>query len=346
MRVLVTGGAGYIGGHTCVELLLAGHSVLILDNLSNSTMAAVEAIDRAAGESTDRFPVDFVQGDIRDGDLLATLLRQRRIDAVMHFAASKSAAESCLRPLDYFDNNVGGTLSLLRAMQRSGVQRFVFSSSAAVYGDVAANPIPESEPARPAHPYGRSKWICEQVLADLVQAEPEMRSVVLRYFNPAGAHSSGLLGDAPVGDARSLFWWLGQVANGKHRALPVFGNDYSTPDGTGVRDYLHVTDVALAHVAALDFIAARPANVTLNLGRGCGLSVLDAVRAFEKASGHAVPLEFRPRRPGDVASSVADPTRAHALLDWRAQRGIEQICMDAWRWHSMDKSGMDAQQDD
>lgn len=332
MRVLVTGGTGYIGGHTCVELLLAGYSVLILDNLSNSTSAAIDAIGLAAGAAGKRLPVAFVQGDIRDGALLGTLFRQHRIDAVMHFAALKSAAESCLHPLDYFDNNVAGTLNLLLAMQHAGVQRLVFSSSAAVYGEVAARPVSESAPAHPVHPYGRSKWICEQMLADGVQAEPGLRSVVLRYFNPAGAHSSGLLGDAPVGDARSLFWSLGQVASGNRRTLHVFGNDYPTADGTGVRDYLHVTDVALAHVAALDFIAHRSANVTLNLGRGRGLSVLDAVRTFEEVSGRPIPLEFRPRRPGDVASSVADSTRAQALLDWRARRGIEQICRDAWRW--------------
>lgn len=343
MRVLVTGGAGYIGGHTCVELLLAGHSVLVLDNLSNSSAAAIEAIGRAVGGAMNRSSFAFVHGDIRDDALLGALFERHRIDAVMHFAALKSAAESCRHPLDYFDNNVGGTLSLLLAMQRAGVQRLVFSSSAAVYGEAAASPIPECAPAHPVHPYGRSKWICEQMLADSVQADPGLRSVVLRYFNPAGAHSSGLLGDAPVGDARSLFWSLGQVASGINRALPVFGNDYPTADGTGVRDYLHVTDVARAHVAALDFIAARPVSVTLNLGRGRGLSVLDVVRAFEKVSGRPIALEFRPRRPGDVASSVADAARAHALLDWRAQQGIEQICMDAWRWHSIGRSGMGVQ---
>lgn len=339
MRVLVTGGTGYIGGHTCVELLLAGHSVLVLDNLSNSSAVTIDAIGRAAGRTTDGAPVPFVQGDVRDGALLEVLLRQHRIDAVLHLAALKSAAESCRDPLGYFDNNVGGTLSLLLAMQRAGVKHFVFSSSAAVYGEVGACPVPECAPANPVHPYGRSKWMCEQILRDCVHSDPGLRSAVLRYFNPAGAHSSGLLGDAPVGDARSLFWSLCEVATGNSHALQVFGNDYPTTDGTGVRDYLHVADVARAHVAALELIADRAANVTLNLGRGRGWSVLDVVRAFEKVSGRSIPLEFQPRRPGDVASSVADPARAHALLQWRARCGIEQICMDAWRWHSIGRSG-------
>lgn len=346
MRVMVTGGAGYIGTHACVELLLAGHAVLILDNLSGSSKVAIEAVRRVVSRSVGEFSLGFVQGDIRDRALLEKLFRQWRIDAVMHFAASKSASESCESPLEYFDNNVGGTLSLLQAMQCCGVQHLVLSSSAAVYGDGAVRPVCELDVPQPVHPYGRSKWICEQMLADLVQAEAGMRSVVLRYFNPAGAHPSGALGDTPARNSRNLFWWLGQVADKKHPALPVFGTDYPTPDGTGIRDYLHVMDVAQAHVNALAYIASRPVNITLNLGSGCGHSVLDVAGVFEKVSGRAIPLEFQPRRQGDVAYSVADATRAYTVLNWSAQRGIEQICMDAWYWYSSGSTGMGVQKDD
>jgi len=325
MRVLVTGGAGYIGAHACVELLAGGHDVVVLDNLSNADTTALDGIAAITGIAP-----CFVHGDVCDRELVIRVLRDNAIEAVLHFAAWKDVEESCRQPLAYFDNNVGGTISLLRAMECAGVELLVFSSSAAVYGDAAAFPISESAPVIAANPYGRSKLACEQLVADVAASRPDFRVAILRYFNPVGAHSSGLIGERADAKASGLVPRIVQVASGRSDCLTVFGNDYPTRDGTGIRDYVHVVDIAAAHMRALDCLAAGQRDITVNLGSGCGLSVLDVVRAFERISGRVIPLRFSARRPGDVAASHADPTLAHAVLGWRAVLGIERMCEDAW----------------
>ncbi|WP_312707834.1 UDP-glucose 4-epimerase GalE [Stenotrophomonas sp.] len=327
MNVLVTGGTGFIGSHTSVELLACGHEVTILDNLVNSgveVLASIEAISQ-------KMPA-FVQGDIRDRALLERVIRDHSIDSVIHFAALKSVGESWERPLDYFDNNVAGTISLLQAMQACDVGRFVFSSSATVYGEADQCPIPESANTRTTNPYGRSKLICEQMLEDLVVSAPSLSVASLRYFNPVGAHPSGMIGEAPHGIPNNLMPYISQVASGKREYLRVFGNDYATVDGTGVRDYIHVVDLAQAHVKALEFLVRDERSITVNLGTGRGHSVLEVVAAFERASGRQIPLRIAERRAGDVASCFADPSVAHELLGWRSSRGLDQMCVDAWRW--------------
>jgi len=327
MNVLVTGGTGFIGSHTSVELLACGHEVTILDNLVNSgveVLASIETISQ-------KMPA-FVQGDIRDRALLERVIRDHSIDSVIHFAALKSVGESWERPLDYFDNNVAGTISLLQAMQACGVGRFVFSSSATVYGEADQCPIPESASTRTTNPYGRSKLICEHMLEDLVASTPSLSVASLRYFNPVGAHPSGLIGEAPHGVPNNLMPYISQVASGKREYLRVFGNDYPTVDGTGVRDYIHVVDLAQAHVKALEFLVRDERSITVNLGTGRGHSVLEVVAAFERASGRQIPLRIAERRAGDVASCFADPSIAHELLGWRPSLGLDQMCVDAWRW--------------
>jgi UDP-glucose 4-epimerase len=336
--ILITGGAGYIGSHTCVELLSAGQRVLILDNLSNSHIEVLERIERIC----DARP-DFIQGDIRDSDLLAALFANHEIGAVIHFAGLKAVGESVEKPLEYYDNNVRGTLELLTAMRRAEVRVMVFSSSATVYGDPASVPIREDFPPSATNPYGRSKLMIEEMLGDLHRADPSWRIARLRYFNPVGAHSSGLIGEDPYGIPNNLMPFIAQVAVGRRERLAVFGDDYPTPDGTGVRDYIHVVDLARGHLAALDALAREPGLLTINLGTGKGYSVLDMVHAFERASGRPVPYQIAPRRPGDIAQCYADPSLAAERLGWRAQHGIEAMCADTWRWQSMNPRGYGAE---
>ena len=332
--VLVTGGAGYIGSHTVVELLQAGHRPVVLDNLSNADAAAIDRIERITG----RRPV-FVEGDIRDRALLDELLTRHRFDATIHFAGLKAVGESVAKPLQYYDNNVAGTGVLLEALGRAGVKRFVFSSSATVYGDPETVPLHENARTGATNPYGRTKLMVEQILGDLVHADPSWSLGILRYFNPVGAHESGLIGEDPRDIPNNLMPFVAQVAVGRRQHLSVFGNDYPTPDGTGVRDYIHVVDLARGHLAALDRLAAHPGAFTVNLGTGRGYSVLEMVRAFEKACGRPVAYRVVDRRPGDIAECYADPALARELLGWQAQRGIEQMCADAWRWQSMNPMG-------
>lgn len=325
--ILITGGTGYIGSHACVALMQAGREVLILDNLCNSR---VEVVDRLAA-ICGRRPA-FVAADVRDATALDEVFDRHPIRAAMHFAGLKAVGESVEKPLDYYDNNVTGTLRLLAAMRRAEVKTLVFSSSATVYGDPAALPIREDAPRSAANPYGRSKLMIEDILADLSAAEPDWRIARLRYFNPVGAHASGLIGEDPRGTPNNLMPYIAQVAAGQRERLNVWGNDYPTPDGTGMRDYIHVEDLAAGHVAALDHLERRGGLLTVNLGTGRGISVLEMVRAFEQASGRPVPYNVAARRPGDIASCWADPGLAHRLLGWQARYGVERMCADAWRW--------------
>lgn len=332
--ILVTGGAGYIGSHTVVELLAAGHELLILDNFSNSSARVLERIERISG----RCPL-FVEGDIRDRALLDGLFAQYPIKAVIHFAGLKAVGESVEQPLRYYDNNVVGSLCLFEAMAAAGVCRLVFSSSATVYGDPHAVPIDEGFPLQATNPYGRSKLIIEDMLRDIGHADPRWRVALLRYFNPVGAHASGLIGEDPQGIPNNLMPFVAQVAVGRREVLSVFGGDYPTPDGTGVRDYIHVVDLARGHLAALDRLDTLAGVVPVNLGTGRGYSVLEVVAAFEKASGRPVPYRIVDRRPGDVAACYADPARAQELLGWSAKLDIGAMCADAWRWQSANPLG-------
>ncbi len=333
--ILVTGGTGYIGSHTVVELLAAGQDVLILDNYANSSPKVLERIADISG----RRPA-FSEGDIRDADGLRALFAAHRIEAVIHFAGLKAVGESVEQPLTYYDNNVNGTLCLLQAMRQAGVRRLVFSSSATVYGDPHRVPIREDFPLQATNPYGRSKLMVEEMLRDLQRAETDWQIAILRYFNPVGAHPSGLIGENPNGIPNNLMPFVAQVAVGKRAQLSVFGNDYPTPDGTGVRDYIHVVDLAQGHLAALAALARSGQSLTVNLGTGQGYSVLDMVRAFEAASGRPVPYQIVARRAGDIATCYADPQLAGELLGWQAGRGISEMCADAWRWQSMNPDGL------
>jgi UDP-glucose 4-epimerase len=329
MKILVTGGLGYIGSHTCVELLGEGHDIVVYDNLSNAQLAVQQRVERIAGRS---FPV--VQADIRDRAALRAVFREHAIGAVIHFAGLKAVGESVSQPLAYYDNNVAGSLVLFETMAEAGVRTLVFSSSATVYGDPASVPITEDFPLSATNPYGRSKLMIEDMLRDLCHAEPQWRVALLRYFNPVGAHESGLIGETPNGVPNNLLPYVAQVAAGQRAQLAVHGNDYPTPDGTGVRDYIHVTDLALGHVRTLARLAQGPGLLTYNLGTGRGYSVLEMVRAFAAASGRPVPYQIGPRRPGDVAQCYADPTRAERELGWKAERAIDQMCRDAWRYQN------------
>lgn len=334
-RVLLTGGAGYIGSHSCIEFHAAGYEVSLLDNLSNSSAAVLERLEEITGT---RFRLHRV--DIRDEAALAGVLAEERPDAVVHFAGLKAVGESVAEPLRYYDNNVTGTLSLLRAMEKSAVQNLVFSSSATVYGDPASVPITEDFPRSATNPYGRSKLIIEDMLMDLALARPSWSIALLRYFNPVGAHESGLIGEDPSGVPNNLMPFVAQVAVGRRERLSVFGDDYATPDGTGVRDYIHVVDLARGHVSALAALdGAAGAPLVANLGTGNGYSVLDLVRAFEQASGRAVPYDIVARRPGDVAQCYADPGLARDLLGWEAGFDLARMCEDAWRWQSKNPQG-------
>ena len=326
--ILVTGGAGFIGSHTCVALAQAGIPHLILDNFGNSRRSVLERLGRITGVQ----PL-IVEGDVRDADLLARVFAQHPIDGVIHFAALKAVGESVREPLRYYDNNVAGTVALLRAMQAADVRTLVFSSSATVYGEPATVPIREDFPLSATNPYGWTKLMMEQVLADVDAAEPgQWRIARLRYFNPVGAHESGLIGEDPQGEPGNLLPYVAQVAAGQRASLSVYGNDYPTPDGTGVRDYIHVCDLAEGHVAALRYLNKHPGLLTVNLGTGRPVSVLEMVRAFEQASGRAVRYQLVARRPGDVAQCWADPALAQTLLGWSAQHGVDRMCQDAWRW--------------
>ncbi|MBT76041.1 MAG: UDP-glucose 4-epimerase GalE [Alcanivorax sp.] len=332
--VLVTGGAGYIGSHTVLLLLEAGRRVLVLDNLSNSSREALERVAAITGKRA-----KFVEGDIRDTALLDRLFQEHEIGSVIHFAGLKAVGESVAQPLRYYDCNVTGSLRLLEAMDRAGGRHLVFSSSATVYGDPASVPIREDFPLSATNPYGATKLHIEDMLRDLHRADPRWSVALLRYFNPVGAHESGRIGEDPNGEPNNLMPYVAQVAVGKREQLRVFGDDYDTPDGTGVRDYIHVMDLAEGHLAALDALARDGGLITTNLGTGRGYSVLEMVRAFAAASGREVRYQIAERRPGDVASCYADPAHAKQVLGWEAKRGIDTMCADHWRWQSENPNG-------
>jgi UDP-glucose 4-epimerase len=332
--IFVTGGAGYIGSHTCVELMTAGFDVTVFDNFSNSQPEALARVERITGKK-----LSFIQGDIRDGAALRTALQVSQPQAVIHFAGLKAVGESVAQPLRYYDNNVVGTLRLLEAMQAQGLKTIVFSSSATVYGDPQYLPLTESHPLSTTNPYGQTKLVIEDMLRDLYRSDASWRIGILRYFNPVGAHSSGLMGEDPQGTPNNLLPYVAQVAVGRREFLNVWGNDYPTPDGTGVRDYIHVVDLALGHLAALQRLATEPQCFAVNLGTGVGYSVLDMVHAFEQASGKPIAYQFSPRRAGDIASCYADPQYARELLGWQATRDLVAMCQDSWRWQSNNPHG-------
>jgi len=325
--VLVTGGAGFIGSHTVVELLAAGHEVFIADNLCNSRSSVIDRIATIAG----RRP-GFADLDVRDRDGLRRLFSTRSFDAVLHFAGLKAVGESVSKPLLYYDNNVSGTISLLESMEEAGLRTLVFSSSATVYGDPSAVPITEDFPLNATNPYGRSKLMIEDLLRDVAKSDPRWRVALLRYFNPVGAHESGLIGEDPLGMPNNLMPYVARVAAGILPQLSVYGADYPTRDGTGIRDYIHVVDLAKGHLAALTTLARHSDVLTINLGTGRGYSVLEMIKAFSDGTGRKIEYQITARRPGDVAECYADPSLALELMGWRAQRGIEQMCADAWRW--------------
>jgi UDP-glucose 4-epimerase len=333
-EVLVTGGAGYIGSHMCVELLQAGYDVTVLDNLSNSSTAALEAVHRIT-----QTPLRFVEADLRNASAVRAVFDQATFDAVLHFAGLKAVGESVEKPLTYYDNNVHGTLNLLEAMQAHEVRTLVFSSSATVYGIPEQMPIREDFPTDPINPYGRTKLQIEHILRDLHAADPAWRISILRYFNPVGAHASGEIGEDPNDIPNNLMPYIAQVAVGRLEKLRVFGNDYPTHDGTGVRDYIHVVDLAQGHLKALEFLEAAGGCHIHNLGTGTGYSVLDVLHAFERASGRTIPYEITSRRPGDAAVSYADPSRAHTELGWRATFDLDDMCRDVWRWQRAHPQG-------
>ncbi len=332
--ILVTGGAGFIGSHTVVELLGAGHAVVVLDNFANSKPSVLERMRRLAGRD-----FTFVEGDAHDAACLAALFQHHPITAVLHFAGLKAVGESTQVPLAYYQHNVAGTLNLLEAMRGAGCRNLVFSSSATVYGDPAQVPIREDFPRSAANPYGRSKTMVEDICRDLALSEPGWHIALLRYFNPVGAHPTGLLGEDPASIPNNLMPYLLKVAAGQHPFLEVFGQDYATPDGTGVRDYLHVVDLAQGHVAALNALPRLDGAVPINLGTGRGCSVLEMIQAMEKAVGRPIPWRFAPRRPGDIAIYYADPALAREILGWEASRDLETMCRDGWTWAQSEAAG-------
>lgn len=334
MAILVTGGAGYIGSHTVLELLNSGNDVVIIDNLCNSSRESLRRVEALTGRS-----VTFYEADVCDRSALQTIFAQHAIDAVIHFAGLKAVGESTQIPLKYYQNNIAATLVLCEEMELAGVFRLVFSSSATVYGDPHTVPIQEHFPTSATNPYGRSKLMVEEMLRDIVAADPRWSVVLLRYFNPVGAHISGQIGEDPNGIPNNLLPYIAQVAIGRLKQLSVFGNDYPTPDGTGVRDYIHVVDLSLGHLKALQYIADRHGVFTFNLGTGQGYSVLEMVKAFEQASGRAVPYQVVARRPGDIAVCYAEPDLAAQELGWRAERGLPEMMADTWRWQSQNPNG-------
>lgn len=332
--ILITGGAGYIGTHTCVELLEAGYALLILDNLSNSSLEAIKRVEQITGQT-----IGFVKGDICDKALLTQVFTQHNIQSVIHFAGLKAVGESVEQPLHYYHNNVAGTLTLLQVMAKFNCKQLVFSSSATVYGDPASVPINESFPLSTTNPYGASKLMVENILRDLHQSDKTWSISILRYFNPIGAHKSGLIGEDPNGIPNNLMPYVSQVAMGKRAQVNVFGNDYVTHDGTGVRDYIHVVDLAKGHVKALKVLQKTPNLITLNLGTGKGYSVLEMINAFQRACNLHIAYKITSRRPGDIAQCYADPACAKQILGWQAQYDIDQMCQDAWRWQTNNPNG-------
>ena len=335
MAILVTGGAGYIGSHTCIELMNAGYEVVVVDNLYNANEESLKRVEKITGKA-----VKFYKADIRDFEALDKIFKQESISSVIHFAGLKAVGESVEKPLEYYDNNVNGTLVLCDAMRKNGVKSIVFSSSATVYGDPHKVPIQEDFPLSVTNPYGRTKLMIEEILQDLSVSDPEWKIVLLRYFNPIGAHESGLIGEDPKGIPNNLLPYVAQVAIGRHEFVRVFGNDYNTPDGTGVRDYIHVVDLAKGHVCAIKKLDSTDEKVLIyNLGTGNGYSVLDVVHAFEKACGKTIPYKILDRRAGDIATCYADPSKAKAELGWEAEYDITRMCADSWRWQSMNPQG-------
>lgn len=337
MAILVTGGAGYIGSHTCVELLNAGYEVVVLDNLSNSSEKSLERVKQITGKEA-----KFYKGDILDRDVLKKVLETENIESCIHFAGLKAVGESVAKPWEYYQNNITGTLTLVDEMRKHGCKNIIFSSSATVYGDPAIIPITEECPKGTCtNPYGWSKSMLEQILSDMQKADPEWNVILLRYFNPIGAHKSGLIGENPNGIPNNLMPYITQVAVGKLKELGVFGNDYDTPDGTGVRDYIHVVDLANGHVKALDKLKQNVGLGIYNLGTGTGYSVLDIVKNFGAATGIEIPYAIKPRRPGDIATCYSDATKAKNELGWTAQYGIKEMCADAWNWQKNNPNGYD-----
>ena len=334
MKILVTGGAGYIGSHTCVELLNTGYEVVVLDNLSNSSEIALERVQHITGKT-----LDFVNADLLDKAAVDALFQAHTIDAVIHFAGLKAVGESVAQPLRYYNNNITGTLNLLEVMDAHDVRALVFSSSATVYGDPASLPILEDFPLSVTNPYGRTKLMVEDMLRDMSLADSRWQFALLRYFNPVGAHESGLIGEDPQGIPNNLCPFIAKVAIGNLDQVQVFGNDYDTPDGTGVRDYIHVVDLALGHIQVLPRLTSQQGVLTYNLGTGNGFSVLEMIHGFERACGHAIPYQIVDRRPGDIAACYADAALAKAELDWQATRTIDDMCQDTWRWQQQNPQG-------
>ncbi len=338
MNVLLTGGAGYIASHTLIELYAAGHTALVVDNLSNSNPESLKRVAKIIGIDS----IPFIEGDVRDRALMTKVFDGNKIDAVIHFAGLKAVGESVQKPLEYYENNMNSTFVLVDVMRKHGCKNLIFSSSATVYGDPAQIPITESCPkGHCTNPYGQTKSMLEEVLMDVHKADPEWNIVLLRYFNPIGAHKSGLIGENPNGIPNNLMPYITQVAVGKLKELGIFGNDYPTPDGTGVRDFIHVVDLGRAHVAALGCIEKKQGMKIYNIGTGTGYSVLDIVNAFQKVNGIKVPYSFKPRRPGDIATCYCDPTLAYKELGWKAQYGIEDMCRDSWNWQKNNPNGYD-----
>ena len=335
MAILVTGGAGYIGRHTCIELINAGYEVVVVDNLYNSSRESLKRVGAIVGQE-----IKFYEADIRDAAAMKNVFDNEKIEAVIHFAGLKAVGESVAKPMEYYDNNINGTLVLCNAMKEAGVKNIIFSSSATVYGDPAFIPITEECPkGQCTNPYGWTKSMLEQILTDIHTSDNEWNVVLLRYFNPVGAHKSGTIGEDPKGIPNNLMPYITQVAVGKRECLGVFGNDYDTHDGTGVRDYIHVVDLADGHVKALKKIEEKAGVCVYNLGTGNGYSVLDMVKAFGKACGHEIKYEIKERRPGDIATCYADPTKAKNELGWEAKRGLDEMCEDSWRWQSTNPDG-------
>lgn len=335
MKILVTGGAGYIGSHTCVELLNEGYEVVIVDNLYNASEKAVQRVQEITGKE-----LTFYNSDIRDYNAMSSIFSKEKPDAVIHFAGLKAVGESVSKPLEYYENNIGGTLNLCKAMRENGCKNIIFSSSATVYGDPAFIPITEECPKGVCtNPYGWTKHMLEQILTDFHTADDEWNVILLRYFNPIGAHKSGLIGEDPKGIPNNLLPYVAQVAIGKLECVGVFGNDYDTPDGTGVRDYIHVVDLARGHVKAINKLMEHPGVKIYNLGTGKGYSVLDVIKAFGKACGKEIPYQIKARRPGDIATCYSDASLAKKELGWEAQYGIEEMCADSWRWQKNNPNG-------
>ena len=338
MHILVTGGAGYIGSHTCVELLNAGYEVTVVDNLYNSSEKALDRVQEITGKA-----VKFYKADIQDRDAMNKVFDENKFEAVIHFAGLKAVGESVAKPIEYYQNNIGGTLVLTDVMRHHGCKNIIFSSSATVYGDPAIIPITEECPkGQCTNPYGWTKSMMEQIMTDVQKANPDMNVILLRYFNPVGAHESGRIGEDPKGIPNNLMPYISQVAVGKLEKLGVFGDDYDTPDGTGVRDYIHVVDLAKGHVKAINYIFSNPGLDVINLGTGVGYSVLDMVKAFGKACGKEIPYEIKPRRAGDIAMCYADPAKAARVLGWKAEKGLDEMCADTWRWQSQNPNGYES----